>query len=568
MDDVGGAIASVKTRAERLFSTLANARQIEALVRDSCGKGYDRRKVQLGREYKEKLEALREARRATLRQELTRLDIKASSTQLEWSDPLLKPNTSTANGGVESSAVRIGSFAFNVAGRRVRHPLYLDLLHGECVIIDAPEFDSEVAAAFMRSLVLRYLVTVCSGYLRLRCFDCEQHGGSFSHFMQYLPREICGGEVAASAAVFNAMLGELDQRIAKVSQHVLPLATESLLQHNAAAKGGLEPYYVVVYDSFPGSLSANDTTRIVRLIKSGLRAGVLSIVVLGKKQKNVPADVDQLSKESVVVKIGGSDASILAQGLRLDGIKLDQITSAQEDIPLLQKLTENYRKADAGAIQFALPPETDWWKANARESVEVPIGQSDGGKPIVLRLDEKDSYGALIAGNPGNGKSNLIHVMLVQWMVKYPPDQLNLYVMDMKGTECNVYATGFPHVKTVLSEVSQEAGLAVLKDIQKLIAERKRIFARKAATLGPHETVRRLSEYNTTGGDRLPRIVVVIDEFHRLFGAQDGRASNDAEAIISDVIRTGRSFGVHLVMASQNLSTKTICVRCQGMPAI
>src|SRR5690606_25545470 len=51
----------------------------------------------------------------------------------------------------------------------------------------------------------------------------------------------------------------------------------------------------------------------------------------------------------------------------------------------------------------------------------------------------------------------------------------------------------------------------------------------------------------------LPRIVAVIDEFQVLFAGNDALA-REAVTLLEDLARKGRSYGVHLVLASQSLS--------------
>jgi hypothetical protein len=51
----------------------------------------------------------------------------------------------------------------------------------------------------------------------------------------------------------------------------------------------------------------------------------------------------------------------------------------------------------------------------------------------------------------------------------------------------------------------------------------------------------------------MPRVVAVIDEFHVLFAGNDGLA-REATALLEELARKGRSYGIHLVLASQTVS--------------
>ncbi len=61
-----------------------------------------------------------------------------------------------------------------------------------------------------------------------------------------------------------------------------------------------------------------------------------------------------------------------------------------------------------------------------------------------------------------------------------------------------------------------------------------------------------LREKDPTSG-RWPRIVAVIDEFQYLFAERDA-ITKTATALLEDVARRGRSQGIHLVLASQDVS--------------
>ena len=50
----------------------------------------------------------------------------------------------------------------------------------------------------------------------------------------------------------------------------------------------------------------------------------------------------------------------------------------------------------------------------------------------------------------------------------------------------------------------------------------------------------------------MPRILIVIDEFQELF-VEDDKLSQQASMLMDRIVRQGRSFGVHLVLASQTL---------------
>ncbi len=94
----------------------------------------------------------------------------------------------------------------------------------------------------------------------------------------------------------------------------------------------------------------------------------------------------------------------------------------------------------------------------------------------------------------------------------------------------------------------REFSLAVLKSIQAKIKERAQLIKSHGGGLS------NVTEYRRATGETLPRIVAVVDEFHELFEEADTMGL-EAFAAFSDIVRMGPFSGVHIVVASQTLSS-------------
>jgi len=122
------------------------------------------------------------------------------------------------------------------------------------------------------------------------------------------------------------------------------------------------------------------------------------------------------------------------------------------------------------------------------------------------------------------------------------PDELRLYLIDGKdGVEFQPYRH-LPHAEVVSLRSSPELSRSVLA---KLIAEKERrnnIFAQVG--------VNDYTSYRVNGetGGKLPRILLLVDEYQELFeGDKDGIASN----YLLQLSQQGRSAGIHMLLASQ-----------------
>jgi hypothetical protein len=145
--------------------------------------------------------------------------------------------------------------------------------------------------------------------------------------------------------------------------------------------------------------------------------------------------------------------------------------------------------------------------------------------------------------------------MISSLAARYDPDELELYLLDFKeGVSFAQFAPGrrdttwLPHARLVGVNINtdREFGLALLR----FLAEEMRRRAEAAKAF----EVTKLEELRAADPDgRWPRIVAIVDEFQYLFGERD-EVTRAATMLLEDVARRGRSQGIHLVLASQDVS--------------
>ena len=162
---------------------------------------------------------------------------------------------------------------------------------------------------------------------------------------------------------------------------------------------------------------------------------------------------------------------------------------------------------------------------------------------------------ALIGGPSGSGKTNLLYAWLGGLCARYSPDELALYLLDFKeGVSFARFAPSprdpswLPHVRLVGVNVNndREFGLALLRHLGEELRRRARAAKRYEAT--------KLAELRAEDpGGHWPRIVAVIDEFQVLLAGRDA-VTAEAVTLLEDLARRGRSQGIHLVLASQDVS--------------
>ncbi|MFA5020983.1 MAG: DNA translocase FtsK 4TM domain-containing protein, partial [Patescibacteria group bacterium] len=172
----------------------------------------------------------------------------------------------------------------------------------------------------------------------------------------------------------------------------------------------------------------------------------------------------------------------------------------------------------------------------------VALGKDVSGKPIFGQLDKMPHL--LVAGATGSGKSVCINAIIVSLIYQNSPDELKFVLVDPKRVELPMY-NGIPYLLTpVITDVKKTVGA-----LKWAITEMERRFE-LLAKFGN----RNIASFNQTHSDKLPYIVIIIDELADLMAT----AGNDMEAGIVRLAQMARAVGIHLILATQRPSTEVI----------
>jgi S-DNA-T family DNA segregation ATPase FtsK/SpoIIIE len=148
----------------------------------------------------------------------------------------------------------------------------------------------------------------------------------------------------------------------------------------------------------------------------------------------------------------------------------------------------------------------------------------------------------LLAGFTGSGKSVLLRVLLTNCILAYPPAQLRIHLSDLKGgLELNT----FEHIEHVDSFNTTVEGTKDILD--RLIVEMY-----KRLDMFVKARVKNIDGYNQRAKDKLPRILLVIDEFTNL-----GR-DREAQGMLDELLMKARSQGIHIIASLQEPRAENI----------
>ena len=140
-----------------------------------------------------------------------------------------------------------------------------------------------------------------------------------------------------------------------------------------------------------------------------------------------------------------------------------------------------------------------------------------------------------------------MHALITNLALTFSPAEIELYLIDFKkGVEFKTYATQeLPHARVIAIESEREFGLSVL---QKLDAELKR-----RGDLFRDIGVQDLNGFRQAEpGTPMPRMMLIVDEFHELF-VEDDKIAQESGLLMDRLVRQGRAFGIHVLLGSQTL---------------
>lgn len=209
-----------------------------------------------------------------------------------------------------------------------------------------------------------------------------------------------------------------------------------------------------------------------------------------------------------------------------------------------------------GLVHAILESQTEESTESDYDFLSVPIGVSlDGRREARFTLGKRSGcYHALVVGNTGTGKTTLINNIITEIAHAYTANDVVLYLMDYKeGVEFQHFAQHPNVAKIFLDNKNYSAAFELLTEFASLIEERGNIFKTRG--------VRDIDEYNGKYSDSaIPHVILIIDEAQRLF-SDDYSRSQEFDEMLQDVASRGRSFGVHIILSTQNILEMNISPR-------
>jgi DNA segregation ATPase FtsK/SpoIIIE, S-DNA-T family len=418
--------------------------------------------------------------------------------------------------------------------------------HGH-LLIAADSGAAAGARCLLQALTLRLAVATRPGTVRFALADPLGQGEQLSGFLRLPATLRVGSGVASSAAEIEALLKTLTDHVVEVTQTRLTNVYGSVEAYNAATTGVSVPYHVLVLAGFPGGISEHSAELLTQLARNGPRAGVYILATAERgPQRARHLDLTALTGTAMDLQVDGAGAVTWTDpDFGRWAIEPDAVPPAARVNAWLDAVgaAASAGSRDLPYERIAVPPQQRW-TADTTDGLDAQIGVDSKGEPQHFVMGTRGVHNGLVGGDVRMGKSNLLHVLITQLALKYPPEELELYLLDFKEVEFDAYLTErLPHAKAIASRTDREFGLSMLRRFHDEIERRARLCREARVT--------QLPEYRVQTGQVLPRSLVIMDEFQVLFSEED-RLSREAGALLADIAKRGAAFGLHLLLATQS----------------
>ena len=412
-------------------------------------------------------------------------------------------------------------------------------------------------------LGMRLFMMLPPGKLNFTFIDPVTLGESFAMFTRLVDvddrtSEVINGKIWSAPSDIEQKLKIMTDHISNVTQRCLQGKYDNIHEYNRVAEQNAEAYQVLMLMDFPAGLTDQSLKLLEQIVTSGPKCGVFTVIYRNESQykkisersypliTNIETSFQVFNFNDNCTQITYSGEKVKDKALLWSNLQLPSNNQMNQIIATLKKGIKNADKVVIGIDKVSNAETTE----TTKDGIRIPIGIHGANEVQYLTLGVGGSHHALIAGVAGSGKSSLLHTIILRALTQYSPDELSIYLVDFKrGVEFKIYADfELPSFKVVAIESEREFGYNILLALEREQKIRADLFKKSH--------VDKIEEYRALG-KKMPRVLVIMDEFHELFSNANDEFAKKSATIMERIVRQGRAFGVHLILASQSYSNIT-----------
>jgi S-DNA-T family DNA segregation ATPase FtsK/SpoIIIE len=465
-----------------------------------------------------------------------------------------------------SQSIRIGSthvtFETPVSKKSIVYPVLMDFQDTKNLVMFYDDKSRIKAESVADSLILRILSSNLPDKINLHLYDSHM----FEMFGEFLKLP---GKVMKKGSSHKELAEEIDALQVAIREKLslvwsdLNDGQQSILEYNIkkikeANFDDIIPYHLFVVDNCQSLLSKSDAENLFEKMHSLTRYSS-NFVLMFKTSSNDSEDVTKLMNSispdmfSVIDFTGKREAGIYTSpDFESNNLKNDDKKVILDEF-LIELSDVEKNRVNVKYIHHFEKEREKWFTGKAATSVTVPVGKSlssDGKEYISFNTKNELSH-ILMVGGTGSGKTNFLTTIITSIAVNYSPDEVDLYLIDMKsGAGFSIFETEkLPHAKLFIFSAENELINDVFVNLKNEMDRRYELYAKYNI-----DNLEDVYKDPTLSADAPKRIIVIIDEFASIF-TDDEMYHDEISGNILNIALKGRAMGINLFFATQNFSS-------------
>lgn len=436
-----------------------------------------------------------------------------------------------------------------IAGDSLRYPLYYNLRKDAGIILQyTRSVPDDVISRMITALAIKTISAYPHGTIKLGIINFVSHPCINALNEGLSKSKISLGEVFTDKKGIDQLISVATQTCIRINSKLLQNDCEDIffLYENGIKT---EQFQFIIIKGALRNIDEANLRTLYSWIESYAACGIKFILAdcfdettLKNKSQEFGEILEKIKGKSAVFSIGNS--GIIDSKNR--HIELLSLPDSNTDRDVFAYCNQ-YMKLSNGKREDYISYEKIGFGIDDKksdDSIYIPIAfNAPNVWNIEFHCTSKSPLANLIVGISGTGKSRLIDAMILNGAIKYSPDELIFHLLDFKdGLSSDAYLSDcrIPHVKVVSRENKAEEANIILSSILQEKEER--------ATKFKYYKVSSIAGYNQCSTQKMPRLIIVIDECQHIFD------SDDLTKKCEQIVREGRAAGIHLVLATQAVS--------------
>lgn len=433
----------------------------------------------------------------------------------------------------------------DIEGQKIAVPHAFCMEQPQNYLIETTSSNGEAALRAVRSMTAFQLKQMPYGMLKVYWLDTQMMGRSLG-ILSELAAPVSSGkkapiDVAISRIELSKVCGELEEEMGRRSFKIA--ASGSAWRYNITHDSEPIPNILVIAIGVDDGHFGKDAINTLSMLAENSSAlGIQIIATTGARlgQQNKEGDLGVLASECVEIHEENSGLAAIE-----DGENRQLLFAGENWIP--KHLIDQYKQLERkGHLLDRAPLSFD--VSIDEKGLRIPIGWDNSGAEVAL--DFSDYVHAFLAGVTGSGKSVFLHNVIVRACERYSPTELQICLVDYKKSEFGMYRDDtfcFPNIIFIGLDNTRGFVDALMKYLVEIFNERQELIN--------SDNSRDIIRYNRTHDEKLPQLLVIMDEFHRQSALTD--YSGDSARDLEFLLRESRSYGIHFLIADQEIGNLT-----------